>query len=81
MLKAILSFFGLVVLFVITVFVACDNDGYWISQENNDSKYKEGFKVIVYDSCEYIMRENSYQGFLAHKGNCRFCEERIKQEK
>jgi len=34
------------------------------------------WKTIVIDSCEYI---NSYY-MLAHKGNCRFCAERRKQE-
>lgn len=40
------------------------------------------FRVIVIDSCEYIygvrksMDGNRGYGFLAHKGNCRFCEER-----
>lgn len=31
---------------------------------------------IEYDSCEYILL---YEG-MAHKGNCRFCAERRKQE-
>lgn len=55
-------------------------------------KHKEnwkGFSVIVVDSCEYITktvhtRPNSNrataEGYLAHKGNCRFCTERRKQE-
>lgn len=48
-----------------------------------------GFKVIVIDSCEYLIKErkeacghNGYGwGFMSHKGNCKFCEERRKQEK
>lgn len=32
--------------------------------------------VFEYDSCEYI---NIYSG-VSHKGNCRFCKERIQKE-
>ena len=46
-----------------------------------------GFQVIVIDSCEYLIKErretrgyNGYGwGFMSHKGNCKFCEERRKQ--
>ena len=40
---------------------------------------REDFSTIEYDSCEYLLRV-SYQGYLAHKGNCRFCKERRKKE-
>lgn len=49
----------------------------------------KGYSVIVVDSCEYIVKtidahkssNNATQsGYLAHKGNCRFCAERRKQE-
>ena len=48
-----------------------------------------GFQVIVIDSCEYLIKErketrghNGYGfGLMSHKGNCKFCEERRKQEK
>jgi len=47
-----------------------------------------GFDIIVVDSCEYLEKtkgNGGYAGFgyLAHKGNCRFCKERdsIKWEK
>lgn len=36
--------------------------------------------IIVIDSCEYILANRyagySGVGYLAHKGNCKFCEER-----
>lgn len=39
-------------------------------------------KVIVIDSCEYIVYDaaigSAGYGFMAHKGNCWFCEERRK---
>lgn len=47
-----------------------------------------GFRILVIDSCEYLYRYkeriNLYQGFgqsfMAHKGNCKFCSQRKKQE-
>ena len=44
----------------------------------------KGYSVIVVDSCEYIVKtidvHTGQSGYLAHKGNCRFCAERRKQE-
>lgn len=39
----------------------------------------DDFAVIEYDSCEYIIRDVPYKGFLAHKGNCKYCEKRNKK--
>ena len=36
------------------------------------------YEVVIIDSCEYIKNFGSTK--LAHKGNCRFCAERRKQE-
>ena len=41
---------------------------------------KEGFGVATFDSCEYIIKVSGYKGFLAHKGNCKYCQQRRKQE-
>ena len=41
---------------------------------------KNDFGVCIYDSCEYLIRMSGYKGYLAHKGNCRFCKERRKKE-
>ena len=51
------------------------------SNQNDIAKSveKEDFSTIEYDSCEYLLRV-SYQGYLAHKGNCRFCKERRQKE-
>lgn len=48
-----------------------------------ESVEEEDFSTIEYDSCEYLLRVGMSQGYLAHKGNCRFCKERdsIKWEK
>ena len=40
----------------------------------------DDFAVIEYDSCEYVIRSAGYQGFLAHKGNCKYCAKRRKHE-
>ncbi len=43
-----------------------------------------GFETIVVDSCEYLIKDrffgNHGYGYLAHKGNCRFCKERRQKE-
>lgn len=65
-------------------------------QEQNEVKRQiehqnrwKGYSVIIIDNCEYIVktidfakgcRDATQSGYLAHKGNCRFCAERRKQE-
>ena len=48
--------------------------------ENYTSDYPTsegiGFNTIVIDSCEYLIGRETYAGFMAHKGNCKFCKER-----
>lgn len=40
-----------------------------------------GFEIVEVDSCEYL-RRSDIGGFsyFAHKGNCKYCTERRKQE-
>lgn len=67
----------------------------YLQKQNEVKKQREiwerwkGYSVIVVDSCEYIVKTIDYDkgydsaiqsGYLAHKGNCRFCAERRKQE-
>lgn len=40
----------------------------------------DGFATLTYDNCEYVFKTAGYKGFLAHKGNCKFCAERRKKE-
>lgn len=48
-----------------------------ISNEEKAKIYENnGFATLTYDSCEYVFKVSGYKGFLAHKGNCRFCKER-----
>lgn len=53
--------------------VGCD---YQNSDGSYDTSRSFTLGTIVIDSCEYICWYNR----LAHKGNCRFCAERRKQE-
>ena len=56
------------------IMVGCDQ------QQLANNITKDDFGVCVYDSCEYLIAAHGYKGFLAHKGNCKFCAERRKQE-
>ena len=50
-------------------------------EDPNYTKGKEtdAFRVVEFDSCEYVFRECGHQGFLAHKGNCKYCQERMRK--
>ena len=37
------------------------------------------FDVIEVDSCEYIIGNVGYKGYMAHKGNCKYCAKRNEQ--
>ena len=51
------------------------------SQKEMAVSLTEGdFASFEYDSCEYLIRCGGYKGFLAHKGNCKFCKERRQKE-
>jgi hypothetical protein len=52
------------------------------SNQNDIAKSVEkgDFATIEYDSCEYLLRTIVNHGYLAHKGNCRFCKERRQNE-
>lgn len=39
------------------------------------------FDVIEIDGCEYVIGNSGYKGYLAHKGNCKYCAERNKKNK
>ena len=51
------------------------------NQNDVAKSVEEGdFGVCMYDSCEYLIRISYSKGYLAHKGNCRFCKERRQKE-
>jgi len=39
----------------------------------------DGYDIVIIDSCEYIRNENFYGCVIVHKGNCRFCQQRMRQ--
>ena len=64
------------------IMVGCN---YKTDSEIEEQKRLNGFDVIVIDSCEYLKKiegDSPYlgYGFMAHKGNCRFCKERRQKE-
>ena len=70
--------------------VSCDENltPEQIVQKQKHEQRWHGFKVIVVDSCEYLVKAEekgagqyaTRAGYMAHKGNCRFCAERRKNE-
>lgn len=71
-------------LFVLLIsLVSCDRRTEDEIRQEKIAELSEGFNVVVIDSCEYLIRQRvdpvSFKrgyGFMAHKGNCKFCEER-----
>ena len=68
----------ILLVFTALMIVGCD-------EKQPDGTYKPCYhRTYITDSCEYIgLATSSQYDYLAHKGNCRFCEERdsIKWEK
>ena len=66
----------ILLVFTTLMMVSCYNN------QNDIAKSVEerDFGVCVFDSCEYLIRSSGYKGYLAHKGNCRFCKERRQKE-
>ena len=66
-----------IILLVLTalIMVGCLSD-----QREAEVYEKNGFATLTFDSCEYVFKAAGYKGFLAHKGNCRFCKERRQKE-
>ena len=56
------------IVFLLISIISCNLDS------NEKDKEVEGFETIVYDSCEYVF--DIFTNDIEHKGNCKFCEER-----
>ena len=80
-----------IILLALTALMMVGCDTRTEEQRYNDDylQVKNGYSVIIVDNCEYIIktidvskgfRNATQSGYLAHKGNCRFCAERKKQE-
>lgn len=63
----------LLLAFTTMMMVGCESK---TDAEIEEAKRLSGFNIFIVDSCEYISRGD----WLAHKGNCKFCAERRKQE-
>lgn len=61
--------------------VGCE---YRTDVEIKEAERLNGFNIVVIDSCEYLEKSEAFEysgyGYLAHKGNCRFCKERRQKE-
>jgi hypothetical protein len=65
---------------VAVIFCGCESTSY----DKQPTIYSNGemsdLKIYVIDSCEYVGKLRGYQSdVLTHKGNCKFCAERIKK--
>jgi hypothetical protein len=62
------------VLLTSIILLGCEKDGEVVSSLND-----KDIKIYVIDNCEYVgdVRGGS-RDFLTHKGNCKFCAERAK---
>lgn len=56
-----------------TMFVSCGT-----SVERDQKMCEENYHVIVLDSCEYYSNDKRWD--LTHKGNCKYCAERRRNE-
>lgn len=75
----------LIVLFGCLSLASCECETEKTPEQIKHEQRWRGFKVIVIDSCEYLIktvevspgtRHATSAGYMAHKGNCRFCAER-----
>lgn len=41
---------------------------------------RDGKRIVLIDSCEYLTYSNGFGPHYSHKGNCRFCAERRQKE-
>jgi hypothetical protein len=55
------------------IMVGCEEKGY-------KGGNVDGFDIVIVDSCEYLIKSKpaayAGYGYMAHKGNCKFCLER-----
>lgn len=67
--------------------VSCDRRTEDEIRKEKIAELSEGFNVVIIDSCEYLIKKDDVQvwnmgrgfGYMAHKGNCKFCEKRNKR--
>jgi len=64
-------------LLVAVFFVGCNKTP--TEKKINYTYQEEEFTIIEIDSCEYILSDVYAGNSICHKGNCKFCAERIKK--
>ena len=62
-------------------FAGCGDQGSLSTEHSTDYEIlKKNYKIIEIDSCEYIIysyaKGYAGYGFMTHKGNCKYCEQR-----
>ena len=67
---------GFLIIIAVLMLTACNTTRKGRTTENVDGSV---FDVIVVDSCEYLIGDCGYSGYMAHKGNCKYCEQRRKK--
>jgi len=65
----------LFVLIISILFTSCN-----LPATVDDTKYDKNSYIVVIDSCEYLREETYCYNIYVHKGNCKYCEQRRKQE-
>ena len=82
----------LAAIFITVAITACDDASYNKTQVNEDPETGEityvargiTFHVVEIDGCEYLVGHysggSSATGYMSHKGNCKYCEERRRAE-
>lgn len=90
--KAISCFIASILFFACTVMLlilSCTGEG--VDPNQKTVHIEEGpikllddgnrtYKTIVMDSCEYIYVSNANASWGSHKGNCKFCAERLQKD-
>lgn len=82
----------LMFIFIALAIVSCDDASYRETQVQENQETGEityvargiTFHVVEIDGCEYLVgREGcgeTSKGYMSHKGNCKYCEERRRAE-
>lgn len=72
----------LLLAFIAIITVGCNTR---TQDKIEEAKRLNGFNIVVIDSCEYLYGKDASGyagfGFMAHKGNCKYCIERNSKNK
>ena len=75
-----LKSYTLYTLLVAFLFCGCSEPN--VNEKTTDyilSETGQRIKIIEVDNCEYLYYVGGHQMGLAHKGNCKYCDERSKK--